>query len=385
MNRPLAWIATLIFILGIVGNATAGNLNALLSMNYVVSADATATYNKGVQQAQDGNYKRAQQLFQQAVRKDPKHVGALSYLGMVFANTRQYSPAIKMAKRALKLDPTNEQANQTLVRIYEIRGSWKKMVAPLNALTQNYGSESRYYAKLGEAHFRLKHYADALDPLQQAVNLNSMDYLSAYRLGEVQARLGDYENAVGYLEESMSSAPSRTVKYYNMGLVYGFLKRHDEAIRYFELALNEKPGLAGAYYNIGAMYQNSEQLESAIENYEKALRIDPNIEMASSNLDYLKGYLERRKQQQGAAGEMTFEQTPPESFEETFEPTVEETPAIEEFPVEETPMESFDAVQEETPAVESFETAEETPFEAPSMETAEESPMVDPFAIAGSG
>ena len=97
MNRPLAWIATLIFILGIVGNATAGNLNALLSMNYVVSADATATYNKGVQQAQDGNYKRAQQLFQQAVRKDPKHVGALSYLGMVFANTRQYSPAIKMA------------------------------------------------------------------------------------------------------------------------------------------------------------------------------------------------------------------------------------------------------------------------------------------------
>jgi tetratricopeptide (TPR) repeat protein len=236
-------------------------------MNYVVSADATATYNKGVQQAQDGNYKRAQQLFQQAVRKDPKHVGALSYLGMVFANTRQYSPAIKMAKRALKLDPTNEQANQTLVRIYEIRGSWKKMVAPLNALTQNYGSESRYYAKLGEAHFRLKHY--------------------------------------------MSSAPSRTVKYYNMGLVYGFLKRHDEAIRYFELALNEKPGLAGAYYNIGAMYQNSEQLESAMENYEKALRIDPNIEMASSNLDYLKGYLERRKQQQGAAGEMTFEQTPP--------------------------------------------------------------------------
>ena len=59
MKRPLAWIATLIFILGIAGNATAGNLNALISKNYLVSADATGTYNKGVQQAREGNYKRA--------------------------------------------------------------------------------------------------------------------------------------------------------------------------------------------------------------------------------------------------------------------------------------------------------------------------------------
>ena len=188
MKRPLAWTATIIFILGIVGNATAGNLNALLSMNYVVSADATATYNKGVQQAREGNYHRAQQLLEKAVRQDSKHVGALSYLGAVYANNRQYNSAIKTAKKALKLDPTNEEANQTLARVYEIRGSWKKMVKPLETLTQNYGSNSRYYAKLGEAHYRLKHYADALEPLQQAVNFNSMDYLSAYRLGEMQAR-----------------------------------------------------------------------------------------------------------------------------------------------------------------------------------------------------
>ena len=53
---------------------------------------------------------------------------------------------------------------------------------------------------------------EAMDPLQQAVNLNSMDYVAAYRLGEVQARLGNYESAVGYLEQSISSAPSRTVE-----------------------------------------------------------------------------------------------------------------------------------------------------------------------------
>ena len=31
MKRSLVWIATIIFILGIVGNATAGNLHALIS------------------------------------------------------------------------------------------------------------------------------------------------------------------------------------------------------------------------------------------------------------------------------------------------------------------------------------------------------------------
>ena len=343
MKRPLAWIATLIFILGIVGNATAGNLHALISQNHLVSADATGTYNKAVQQAREGNYKRAQQLFERAVQQNSQHVGALSYLSVVYANNQQFNSAIKRANKALKLDPSNEEANQVLARIYETRGSWKQMVAPLNALTQNYPNNSRYFAKLGEAHFRLKHYQEAKEPLQQAVNLSSMDYVTAYRLGEVQARLGNYESAVGYLEQSLSSAPSRTVKYYNMGLVYGHLKRHDEAIRYFEMALNEKPGLASAYYNIGAMYQNSEQPETAIENYEKALRHDSKLEMASTNLEYLKSYLERRKEQLEKANEITLEKTSPETPENIFDPTpsAEETPAIEENAVD-----SFDAVQE---------------------------------------
>ena len=381
MKRSLAWITSIIFILGIAGNATAGNLNALISKNYLVSADASGNYNKGVQQAREGNYSRAQKLFERVVRQDSKHVGALSYLSVVYANTKQYNSAIKTAKKALKLDATDEMANQVLVRIYETRGSWKQMVTPLKALTQNYGHNSRYFAKLGEAHFRLKHYKEALDPLQQAVTLNSMDYVNAYRLGEVQARMGNYESAVGYLEQSLSSAPSRTVKYYNMGLVYGHLKRHDEAIRYFEMALSEKPGMASAYYNIGAMYQNSEQPDSAIENYEKALQFDSNLEMASTNLKYLKDYLVRQKEQQEKAREMTLEKTAPERPEDLFEAPAEEAPAIEENSVDsfdatpdEEPVDSFDAVQEDTPEVDSFDTFEETPPVEESFDTAEETP-----------
>ena len=60
------------------------------------------------------------------MRQDPKHVGALSYLGVVYANNQKYSSAIRTAKKALQLDSTNEEANLTLVRIYETRGSWKK-------------------------------------------------------------------------------------------------------------------------------------------------------------------------------------------------------------------------------------------------------------------
>ena len=41
----------------------------------------------------------------------------------------------------------------------------------------------------------------------------------------------------------------------------------------------------------------------------KALKFDRKLKMASSNLDYLKGYLERQKKQQEAAGEMTLEKT----------------------------------------------------------------------------
>ena len=79
----------------------------------------------------------------------------------------------------------------------------------------------------------------------------------------------------------------------------------------------------------------SEQLESAVENYEKALKIDPKLEMASTNLEYLKGYQKRQKEQQESAGSMTLEQSPQETPDNMFEPPAEEAPAFEEAPAEE--------------------------------------------------
>ena len=108
MKRPLAWTATLIFTFGIVGNATAGNLNALISTNYLVSAGADEMYQKGVEQAREGHYNRAERSFEKALQKDSKHVNALSYLAQVYASKGQYSNAITTAKKVLKLDPNNE-------------------------------------------------------------------------------------------------------------------------------------------------------------------------------------------------------------------------------------------------------------------------------------
>jgi tetratricopeptide (TPR) repeat protein len=142
-------------MLGIAVNATAGNLNTIVSMNYVISADATTIYNQGVEQAREGHYNRAERSFKKALQKDSKHVDSLSYLAQVYASKGQYSNAISTAKKVLKLDPNNEGANQILARIYETRSSWKKMVSPLNTLTQNYENNSRYFAKLGEVHYRL--------------------------------------------------------------------------------------------------------------------------------------------------------------------------------------------------------------------------------------
>ena len=128
MKRSLAWVTSIVFILGIVGNATAGNLSALISMNYLVSADADEIYQKGVEQATDGKYNRAQHLFRKALQKDPKHVDALSYLGHVYASKGQHRQAIQTAQQALQLAPTHEGANQILIRVYQAQGSWKKMI-----------------------------------------------------------------------------------------------------------------------------------------------------------------------------------------------------------------------------------------------------------------
>ncbi|MDH5763321.1 MAG: tetratricopeptide repeat protein, partial [Nitrospinota bacterium] len=151
MKRSLIWITSIIFILSIAGNATAGNLSLLIVKNYMVSAEADSFYTQGVEQAKVGEYNRAERLFEKALQKDSNHVDALSYLGHVQASKGQHSQAIKTAKRALKLAPTHEGANGILIRVYETQGAWDKMIEPLNTLTQNYTNNAKYQAKLGEA------------------------------------------------------------------------------------------------------------------------------------------------------------------------------------------------------------------------------------------
>lgn len=77
-------------------------------------SESKRLYNEGVNYALAGLYSQAAQIFEQAVRLDPKFADAHFALGHAYYDMRRWQEAIDSFKRALELDPKDVQAQDWL-------------------------------------------------------------------------------------------------------------------------------------------------------------------------------------------------------------------------------------------------------------------------------
>src|ERR1035438_9884801 len=65
-----------------------------------------------------GDYETAERGFQSVLRAQPRHIAALSNLGVIYSRTNRADQAIAMYHRALKLSPNDEAILLNLGLVY---------------------------------------------------------------------------------------------------------------------------------------------------------------------------------------------------------------------------------------------------------------------------
>lgn len=213
--------------------------------------------------ARRGAHRAAEDLFRQALQRDPQRIPAYAGLAYTLLKTAQFHQAAQVCTTGLAQD-------STAVSLY-------------NILSAAYAGEGRY--------------ALAMQALEKALAHQPDFALGWLNLGGIHTRLGEYEEATLLLARALALAPGDPVVRRRRGELFLQTDQPDSAIAEFAAALQADPDSETLYYLHGKALEASGQLPQALEAYTQARRRDPGF----SEAHYRAAVLARRQQRPALA------------------------------------------------------------------------------------
>jgi len=261
-----------------------------------------------------GDKAAAKTNLDRALEIDADNIAALVERADLFAEEKDYDPAINDLKRALELKPGNQRDRQIATRllgVYERAGKLSeadrlaqtlgisKTVADstagtiqllgtseeieaanntdptiarkgLESLLQKNPRNAMLLAKLG-ASYRVDDPARSLDFYRRAneVEPKNSEYATGYAAALIQARR--FADAVGILRQVTAATPDSFVAHANLATALNELKRFADALPEFEWLLKAKPDLVVTHYFIAVAHDKLGEYEDALASYEAFL------------------------------------------------------------------------------------------------------------------
>ena len=163
---------------------------------------------------------------------------------------KNFSEAINLYEKILKVVPNNFDANLNLGTIFAENNNLKKA--------------SELWTKAIE------------------INPNVAD--AHNNLASLYMRLGENDKALTYIKNAIKINPKFSLAYNNLGMLNNIVGKFDEAKKNFLEAIQAEPKNIMAYYNLANLYQKLSDIENSENYYLKAIEINPKFFNAYNNL-----------------------------------------------------------------------------------------------------
>ena len=210
-------------------------------------------FQKGLTFHKQGQLTDAKLIYESVLKKDPRNLDALNFLGVLALQVGDFHIAIKIITQAIDIEP-----NSAIL-----------------------------FNNLGIAQKSLKHFDKAIINFDKAIHIKP-DYAEAHsNLGNALQDLQRSEEALISYEKAIHIKPDYAEALFNSGNALQDLQRLEEALISYEKAIHIKPDYAEAYYNRGNTLQKLQQLEDALISYDKAIHIKQDYAEAFANRGYV--------------------------------------------------------------------------------------------------
>lgn len=213
------------------------------------------------------------------IEQNSKSPQLLALLGRVFFMDGKYLNAAVAFKKAEKITPLKEDDQFTVAMAFVIlkRRDWARQ--ELEKLTQANQKDPRYPYWLARLDYDETKYADAVDKLKKALELDP-DFMRAYdNLGLCYEALGEFEQASKSYEKanqlnryqgSKSAWPPL-----NLGTLLLSRGGVSEAEAYLREAVSYDPKLPQARLQLGTLLEKQKKYREAIQELNETATLDP--------------------------------------------------------------------------------------------------------------
>ena len=236
------------------------------------------------------NVKKAIDLYEEAVKKDPRF--ALAYAGIADATLVMYyenknslltEKALGAALQAQRLNDNLPEVHFSLGNVYKASGKTAEAITELKRAVELAPNSDDGYRGLGTAYLTLGQKEQALQAYQKAVDINPYYWFNYNSLGQAYSQLGEYDKALIALRRVIELEPENSFGYLNVGVVYFQQGKYEECLPYFQKSLQIQPD-DKTYSNLGTAYFYLKRYNDSVPMFEKAVKMSPTVERFTGNL-----------------------------------------------------------------------------------------------------
>jgi tetratricopeptide (TPR) repeat protein len=238
---------------------------------------AMKAFKSANQAYQQQDYKRASDLYEEAVGADPNLAQAYFFLGNSYDN--QFKPSKKG-------EAENDALLERAVKHYQTAA--EKLSASEKPEDKKLGKLSLQYLVAAYGPDKLNDPAKAEPVVQRMIQLDPKDPANYFALAKIYEDAGAYENAEEILVKAKDSMPNDPTVYMSLASYYNRQGQFNKTINALEERASKEPNNPEAFYTISTFYwdeafrdarlkenEKKEYVQKGIGAIDRALQIKP--------------------------------------------------------------------------------------------------------------
>ncbi|MEJ2721327.1 MAG: tetratricopeptide repeat protein [bacterium] len=236
---------------------------------------AEARSKLGIAEFHRGNYDRALEHFESALKVNPHYPDLYYYLGVVYHKRNDLERSVENLKHATDLHPNYAEATCYLGIVLHEAGFFEQADACFSrALALSRESPNPLSHLLVDKIESKCFEHPVLRELKQAVVENS-NFETKVREGHRCFNRGDFESAVECFEQALAFQPSYADLHCKLGLCYLELGKPERAAECFANALEQNPTYTEAHYSLGITLYRLKRYDESCERLRSATELEP--------------------------------------------------------------------------------------------------------------
>ncbi|MGE3314028.1 MAG: tetratricopeptide repeat protein [Planctomycetaceae bacterium] len=206
-------------------------------------ASVAQTLQTAISHHRAGELDKAESLYRDIVRIDPRHADALHLLGLAAHQRKKSETAVDLIARAI-------------------------------AVNDNFAP---YHSNLGVAHRALGEYPEAIASFQKAAELDEGYADPHFNLGTLLLEEGSFEDAISHFRRGLRINAGYAPAWFGLGKTHELRGDLTAAIECYRTAIEKQPSYVEAQCALAVALHREQRLDQAIDAFRDALKVNPQL------------------------------------------------------------------------------------------------------------